>query len=51
MGLCMDLWQSQGKKIPAPFARAADEIRKREKVKKPIASGVRELEALPWGKK
>jgi hypothetical protein len=51
MGLCMDLWQSQGNKIPAPFARAADEIRKRNKVKKPSASERLELEAIPWGTK
>jgi hypothetical protein len=51
MGLCMDLWQEQGKKIPAPFAKAAEEIRKRDKGKKQITSERHELEELPWVKK
>jgi hypothetical protein len=27
VGVCMDVWESQGNKIPAPFARAAKRIR------------------------
>jgi hypothetical protein len=51
MGLCMDLWQERGNRIPAPFAQAADEIRKREKGQRRIVSERPELEEVPWVKK
>ena len=52
MGLCMDIWQGQGKRIPRPFARAAAAIREREKAQsvrndKPCLP---ELEEMPWKK-
>jgi len=51
MGVCMDLWQSQGNKIPAPFARAARDIRNRESDKQQNTSERPELEEIPWAKK
>ena len=51
LSACMDLWESRGHKIPAPFAKAAAEIREREKGKKTTASEMPELEELPWQKK
>lgn len=51
-GLCMDLWQEQGGKIPAPFAKAAAELRERRK-ENPQQSGCErpELEELPWARR
>lgn len=51
MSACMDAWESRGNKIPAPFAKAAAEIREREKGKKINTSEVPELEELAWRKK
>lgn len=51
MRLCMDLWESRGNKIPAPFAKAAAEIREREKSRKTTALEMPELEELAWRKK
>lgn len=48
LGLCMDLWTDQGEKIPAQLAKAAAEIREREKQRKATAFARPELEALPW---
>jgi hypothetical protein len=51
MSLCMDLWESRGNKIPAPFAKAAAEIREREKSRKTTSTEMPELEELAWRKK
>jgi hypothetical protein len=51
MGLCMDLWQERGNKIPAPFAQATEEIRRRAKGKKLISFERHELVEVPWVKK
>jgi hypothetical protein len=51
VGLCMDLWADSGNKIPPQFAKAAVEIRQREKQTKVAACEMPELEAIPWGNK
>ena len=51
VGLCMDLWVDSGNKIPPQFAKAAAEIRDREKRTKVAVCEMPELEAIPWANK
>jgi hypothetical protein len=46
VGVCMDRWQDQGKKIPAPFARAAKEVRQRETTANTSAAPIAEIPSL-----
>jgi hypothetical protein len=49
IGLCMDLWESAGNKIPRLFAKAAETVRGREKKGKPKTTpSLPELEPIPW---
>jgi len=51
VGVCMDVWESRGNKIPPQFARAAAEIRDRGKDRSgpQQREAMRELVAEPWG--
>jgi hypothetical protein len=46
VGLCMDVWESRGNKIPPRFARAAAEIREHEKNPPPAA--IKPLPEMPF---
>jgi hypothetical protein len=46
MGLCMDLWEKRGNKIPPQFAQAASRIREQEK--NPPAPPIKPLPEMPF---